>query len=156
MRDYRAFVALLRVVVGGVWLFEAYPQFSASSAYLNSGFARMVQGMAAGNPWRFYKNFLDGVVLTHASVFSYLTLVGDTLIGLCLLLGLLTPYAAVLAIILNVNYALAGGWMDRSLYPLNGLLLVCEIILLGLAAGQIAGVDAIFAGNSSKRRARRY
>ncbi|HVA24216.1 MAG TPA: TQO small subunit DoxD [Chloroflexota bacterium] len=151
----RIWVALLRAVVGGVWLFEAYPQVTSSSAYLSSGFATAVQSMAAGNPWRFYRQFLDGVVLTHVAVFSYLTLVGNVLVGLCLLLGLLTPYSAAIAIVLNVNYGLAGGWMDRLAYPLNGLLIMCELMIVALAAGKVAGIDAALGGGPEKRR-RRY
>jgi uncharacterized membrane protein YphA (DoxX/SURF4 family) len=156
MRDYRVWIGLLRMVVGGAWLFEAYPQVTSSGTYLGSGFAGAVQAMAAGNPWRFYRQFLDGVVLTHMAVFSYLTLVGNVLVGVCLLLGLLTPYSAAIAIILNINYALADGWMDRMAYPLNGLLIVCEIIVIALAAGRIAGIDTIFGAGPEKRRARRY
>jgi uncharacterized membrane protein YphA (DoxX/SURF4 family) len=155
MRDYRAWAALLRAVVGGVWLFEAYPRVSSSSAYLSTGFAAAVQSMASGNPWQFYRQFLEGVVLPHMAVFAYLTLVGNLLVGLCLLLGLLTPYSAVIAVILNVNYGLADGWMDRLAYPLNGLLIVCELAIIALAAGKVAGIDAIF-GASPARRGRRY
>ncbi|MFI5267798.1 MAG: TQO small subunit DoxD [Chloroflexota bacterium] len=156
MRDYRVWIGLLRMVVGGVWLFEAYPQVTSSNAYLSSGFAVAVQSMALGNPWRFYRQFLDNVVLTHVAVFSYLTLVGNVLVGLCLLLGLLTPYSAIIALILNINYGLADGWMERMAYPLNGLLIVCEVIVIALAAGKVAGIDTIFGSGPEKRRGRRY
>lgn len=156
MRDYRLWITLLRSAVGCAWLFEAYPQVAATGSYLSSGFNTAVTGMAAGNPWRFYRQFLEGVVMTHAAVFSYLTLVGNVLVGLCLLLGFLTPYTALIAIVLNVNYALAGGWMNRPIYPLNGLLIVCEILILALGAGKVAGVDAIFGGSSPRPRSRRY
>ena len=156
MRDFKIWAALLRLAVGGVWLFEAFPQVRASSAYLGSGFTGAVQGMAAGNPWRFYRQFLEGIVLTHAAVFSYLTLVGNVLVGICLLIGLLTPYTALIAIFLNLNYGLAAGWMDRQAYPLNGLLIVCELVILALAAGRVAGVDAIFGATPTRSRSRRY
>jgi thiosulfate dehydrogenase (quinone) large subunit len=156
MRENRIWAALLRLAVGAVWLFEAYPLLAGRDSYLGQGFTRMVQGMAAGNPWRFYRNFLEGVVLTHSAVFAYLTLVGNALVGLCLLLGLLTPYAAFVGLVLNVNYGPAGGWMDSMTYSLNGLLLVSEIVIIGLRAGQAAGVDALLAAGPDKRRARRY
>jgi len=155
MRDFRIWSALLRAVVGGVWLFEAYPQLTARDSYLGQGFLSLVQSMAAGNPWRFYREFLGSVVLPHASVFSYLTLVGNLLVGLCLLLGLLTPYSAFVGLLLNVNYGLAAGWMDRMTYSLNGLLLVAEIVIIAQSAGRTAGVDAILADGRPKRT-RRY
>ena len=96
------------------------------------------------------------MVLPHAAVFSYLTLVGNALVGICLLLGLLTPYSAFVGIILNLNYGLAAGWMDRMDWALNGLLLVAELVIIGLAAGQSAGVDALLTRTPDKRRSRRY
>jgi uncharacterized membrane protein YphA (DoxX/SURF4 family) len=156
MRDYRIWATLLRIAVGGVWLFEAYPQVTSSSAYLGTGFTTTVQAMASGNPWHFYRQFLESAVLSHAAVFSYLTLVGNVVVGLCLLLGLLTPYSAVIAMILNINYGLADGWTQRMAYPLNGLLIVCELAIIALAAGKVAGVDAIFGATPEKRRLRRY
>lgn len=156
MRDHRIWATLLRAAVGGVWLFEAYPLVAARDSYLGQGFTTTVQAMATGNPWSFYRDFLERVVLTHAAVFAYLTLVGNALVGLCLLLGLLTPYAAFVGLVLNVNYALGGGWMDRMDYSLNGLLFVAEIVIIGLAAGQTAGIDALVAAAPNKRRAHRY
>src|SRR5579884_2751032 len=110
MQESRVWAVLLRLAVGGVWVFEAYPQLAARDSYLNQGFVSMVQTMAAGNPWHFYRQFLLTAVLPHASLFAYLTLVGNALIGACIFVGLLTPYAAAIAMLLNVNYALAGGW----------------------------------------------
>jgi uncharacterized membrane protein YphA (DoxX/SURF4 family) len=143
--------AFLRVVVGCVWLFEAYPQLASRDTFLGHAFVSMVQSMAAGNPWRLYRDFLLSVVVPHASVFSYLTLVGNALTGICLFLGLLTPYSAAVAIILNINYALASGWMNRADYALNGLLLAAEIVIMAEGGGRVAGVDALVAGRSAKR-----
>ncbi|MBV9120726.1 MAG: hypothetical protein JOZ39_08445, partial [Chloroflexi bacterium] len=143
MRDFRPWAALLRLAVGATWLFEAYPAVTGRDIYLGEGFARLAQGFAAGNPWHFYVDFLNRVVIPHAAVFSYLTLVGNALIGICLVLGLLTPYACGLAMLLNVNYALAQGWQDRTQYALNGVLFVAELAIIGLAAGRIAGLDGL-------------
>ncbi|HLY64041.1 MAG TPA: TQO small subunit DoxD [Chloroflexota bacterium] len=152
MWNIRVWSALLRAAVGGAWLFEAYPQLSDRDSYLGRGFVSMVQTMAGNNPWHFYRNFLEGAVLPHAALFSYLTLVGNTLVGLCLLLGLLTPYSALLAVFLNINYGLAAGWMDRMDYALNGLMLVAEIVIIAHAAGRIGGVDALLRAPAPKRR----
>jgi thiosulfate dehydrogenase (quinone) large subunit len=153
--DVRIWPAFLRAVVGLVWLFEAYPQLVSRDRFLGQAFISTVQSMASGNPWGFYRQFLLGVVLPHASIFSYLVLAADVLVGLCLLLGLLTPYAAFVGIFLNLNYGLASGWMTRSDYALNGLLLVAEIIIITERAGRLAGLDAALVGRPGKRP-RRY
>lgn len=152
MGGHRIWMALLRAAAGGVWLFEAYPQVTGSGAYLNQGFASAVRSMAGGAPWPLYRQFLEGVVLAHTPVFAYLTLVANAVVGLSLLLGLLTPYGAAVGLFLNANYALASGWMDRGNYALNGLLFVCEVVIIAVAAGQTAGVDAIFSGPPARRR----
>ena len=156
MQEFRVWVALLRIAIGSVWIFEAYPQLASRDSYLADGFARMVQVMASGNPWSFYRQFLTLIVLPHASIFSYLTLVGNVLIGVCLLVGLLTPYAAGLAMLLNVNYALANGWMDRMYYSLNAALFFAEIVIIALMAGHVLGIDALLGAAPERKRARRY
>jgi len=156
MREFRVWAALLRIAIGGVWIFEAYPQLASRESYLADGFGKMVQAMASGNPWSFYREFLMRIVLPHASVFSYLTLVGNILIGVCLLVGLLTPYAAGLAMLLNVNYALADGWMNRMSYSLNAALFFGELVIIALMAGQVLGIDARLGGGPERKRARRY
>jgi thiosulfate dehydrogenase [quinone] large subunit len=155
MRELRVWPAFLRVVIGAIWLFEAYPQLATRETFLGQGFGRTVQSMASGNPWTFYREFLLGFVLPHAPVFSYLTLVANAVVGLCLLLGLLTPYGAAVGIVLNINYALAAGWMDHTTYSLNALLITCEIIIIAQAAGKVAGFDAVLSGGAPKRP-RRY
>jgi thiosulfate dehydrogenase [quinone] large subunit len=156
MSESRIWAVLLRLAVGGVWVFEAYPQLATRDSYLNRGFVSLVQTMASGNPWHFYQQFLLTVVLPHASIFAYLTLVGNVAIGVCLFVGLLTPYAAAVAMLLNVNYALAGGWMDRMDYSLNAALFFAEIVVVALAAGRLLGIDAALAGQPAKRSGRRF
>jgi thiosulfate dehydrogenase [quinone] large subunit len=153
--DVRIWPAFLRAAVGLVWLFEAYPQLVSRDGFLGQTFVSTVQSLASGNPWGVYRQFLLSVVLPHASIFSYLVLAANALVGLCLLLGLLTPYAAFVGIFLNLNYALASGWLTRSDYSLNGLLLVAEIIIVAERAGRVAGLDAVLVGRSGKRP-RRY
>ncbi|MGH2470031.1 MAG: TQO small subunit DoxD, partial [Chloroflexota bacterium] len=76
-------------------------------------------------------------------------------VGVCLMLGLLTSYAAGVGILLNLNYALAAGWVDRSLYSTNILLIALEILLWTQAAGRFAGADGALSGGSPSR-SRRY
>src|SRR3970040_545211 len=57
----------------------------------------------------FYKEFLETTVLPHASTFAWLVAVGEFLVGLCLLIGLLTRFCAIMGIVMNVNYVMAMG-----------------------------------------------
>ncbi len=155
MSGNRAWLAVLRVMCGAVWLFQAFPKFRED--YLGVTFAERVGAMAgAGNPWHFYVSLLHNIVLTHTALFSYLTLIGDGVVGICLVFGLLTPYAAFVGIVLNINYALAAGWMSRTDYSLNIVLLVIELLIITNGAGRVGGLDAVLSGGAPARRTRRY
>jgi thiosulfate dehydrogenase [quinone] large subunit len=55
-----------------------------------------------------YAWFLENVVLPNASFWSYLVAVGETLVGLALIVGLLAGIAAFFGSLMNVNFLLAG------------------------------------------------
>src|SRR5690242_15544352 len=123
MRYPQTCLALLRVVVGAwflkavwtkltlAWAVGVVPYPALSQRFL--GFhPRRVAEFAADNPLGWYKAFLNGTVLPHASLFATLQAYGEVVVGLGLVLGLFTPLAAVLGLVLSVNYGLATQWMS--------------------------------------------
>ena len=55
-----------------------------------------------------YGAFLQNVVLPNAATFGWIVAIGETLVGVALILGLLTGIAAFFGGLMNVNYLLAG------------------------------------------------
>jgi thiosulfate dehydrogenase [quinone] large subunit len=55
-----------------------------------------------------YAWFLQHLVLTHTTIWSYMISWGETLVGIALILGLFTGIAAFFGSFMNTNYLLAG------------------------------------------------
>jgi thiosulfate dehydrogenase [quinone] large subunit len=76
-----------------------------------AGFAKGAIGKATGDHpavqgW--YASFLQSFVIPNSGLFGYLVAIGETLVGLGLILGALTGVAAFFGIVMNANYLLAG------------------------------------------------
>src|SRR4051794_27402302 len=93
-------LAVLRVVVGlyfvkslitkmSLVLLGGVVPFPAVSERWLTVMPKIVAKQASENPLLFYKQFLEGTVLPHSSVFSQLTAWGETVVGIGLTLGLL-------------------------------------------------------------------
>jgi len=92
----------------------------------------------------FYKEFLETTVLPHASTFAWLVAVGEFLVGLCLLIGLLTRFCAIMGIVMNVNYVMAMGLAPLAFHA-NQLFVAGELAMLIGGAGRFLGLDYFLA-----------
>src|SRR5262249_20354762 len=118
-----SWIALLRVVVG-VWFLKAVwtkvtiahalgaiPYPAVSPRFL--GFhPKRVAEVAAGTHVPWYREFLEGTVLPNAQLWATLQTFGEIAVGVGLLLGFLTGLAALVGLVLTVNYGLATQWMS--------------------------------------------
>ncbi len=101
-------------VTSGKWLFGD-----------GSPVAGMVSGAVASEDtpgW--YVWFLQNVVQPNASLFATLVAIGELAVGLALLVGLLTGFAAFGAVFLNANFVLAGALGSNPALIVLGTLLV--------------------------------
>jgi uncharacterized membrane protein YphA (DoxX/SURF4 family) len=147
-------IAFLRLVVGAwfikaVWtkLVLAYaggvlPYPAVSPRFLAFQPKRVAE-FAADNPVGWYKAFLQETVLPHASVFATLQTYGEVAVGLGLVLGLFTRLAAVIGLVLALNYGLATQWMTFGQQGFHLLLISSMIIFLVAGAGRAWGLDAV-------------
>jgi thiosulfate dehydrogenase [quinone] large subunit len=72
-----------------------------------------------------YASFLQGLVNANAQTwFAPLVATGELLAGICLILGLFTGAAALVAAFLNFNFMLAGSAGVNPMYFLLGILLL--------------------------------
>lgn len=88
-------------------------------------------------------------VSNHPSILSRMVVMGELGLGLLLIIGFLTPLAALLAFFMVLNFQFAGSSMF-SLDYLTGqsglaYLLIYPVLLLG-RAGTTLGVDGMLAG----------
>ena len=145
-------LALLRIVVG---LYFVKSLITKMSFVLISGFLplpvvserwlsvmpKIVARQASENPILFYKQFLEGTVLQHSSLFAQLTAWGETVVGLGLTLGLLTGLASVVGLILVINYGLATQWMSPGQQGFHLVLLFLMLAFFFARAGRSWGLD---------------
>lgn len=96
-----AFASLFRVVVGLFWL------YFASTKWQGVGWTQsLIQSAGPANPIPGLHEFLIQVVAPNWFVFSVAQTIGETVIGLLLVLGLATRWVAVGGLLLAVNLAL--------------------------------------------------
>jgi uncharacterized membrane protein YphA (DoxX/SURF4 family) len=110
----------------------------------------IVTKQASENPILFYKQFLEGTVLTHPELFATLTAWGETVVGLGLTLGLLTGLSSLVGLFLVTNYGLATQWMSPGQQGFHLILFVLMLSFFFSRAGRTWGLDGRIAGNNPK------
>ena len=132
-------MAILRVYLGLGFL-------SAASNKIFSWWASWPQNMSQfltsqlKQTYGFYRPFIVGVVLPHAALFARAIAVTEVALGLLLLFGAATRLAAVIGLVLIVNYTLAFGeipWQSGQ----DQAFLVGLVIVLITDAGKAFGLD---------------
>jgi uncharacterized membrane protein YphA (DoxX/SURF4 family) len=160
-------LAFLRIVVGLyfvkslvtkmsiVFLGGVLPVTAVSERLINV-MPNIVAKHASQNPLAFYKQFLDGTVLTHPELFAQLTAWGETVVGLGLTLGLLTGLSSLIGLVLVSNYGLATQWMSPGQQGFHIVLFALMLTFFMARAGRQWGLDGWIArrkpGSSLTRR----
>lgn len=132
-------LAVLRVYIGWSWLSAGWGKVTGDEPFSAAGF---LNG-AVANPvmshgevvYPTYVSFVESFVLPNAGLFSFMVAWGEVLVGLGLILGVLTTYAAFFALVMNFAFMFAGTvssnpWM---------VLLTIFIVVAGANAGKFGG-----------------
>jgi thiosulfate dehydrogenase (quinone) large subunit len=145
-------LAVLRIVVGlyfvkslvtkmsFVMLGGILPVPAVSERWLTV-MPKIVARQASENPLAFYKQFLEGTVLTNSNIFAQLTAWGETVVGLGLTLGLLTGLASLVGLVLVINYGLATQWMSPGQQGFHLVLFFLMLAFFFARAGRTWGLD---------------
>lgn len=154
MKHPEAWIAVLRVVAGAwflkavwtkltiAWLAEVIP-YPAVTPRFYAVHARRVSEFADGNPIGWYREFLRDVVLPHAPTFATLQAYGEAAVGVGLVLGAGTALAALLGLVLSLNFGLATQWMSVGQQGFHVMLVTAMVVLLAARAGRVWGVDRL-------------
>jgi uncharacterized membrane protein YphA (DoxX/SURF4 family) len=89
------------------------------------------------------------------TLFAHLVAWGETLTGIALLLGLLTPVGAIGGMFLSLNYALSKGVDLDAISGLDAAAFVLSFLCLVLPVGMVFGLDGLLWGRRSSRVAGR-
>ena len=122
----------MRLCLGVFFLFEAISKIGwfASSAVLRSRLTEWVETVPAIS-----RAYINNVCLPGAEVFARLVPLGEFAVATALLLGGYTRLAAVLALLMVLNFHFASGVMFQYSYLTNGYGLPVLGGLLALAFG---------------------
>ena len=126
----------LRLWLGLAWLRSGVSKVIDPGWFDGSAVSGFLHGqLDGGGPLAFYGDVMSGVWNQVATPLGVVVLVGEILIGVGLLTGTLTNLALLSAILLNVNFILAGDPSPSQLY------IVIELVLLAGGAGACYSVD---------------
>jgi uncharacterized membrane protein YphA (DoxX/SURF4 family) len=144
-----AWIALLRIMLGLVFLTTWFSNME-KGFYTPDGLLDFFSNVfpQTNNPISWYAAFIQNVILPQRYVFAPLQLIGEFLIGLFLLIGLLTPWTCLLAAFFIVNTFLATFGHD---WPWSYLMILGVLMVIFFnRAGRSLGLDARLSGRRSK------
>ena len=153
MRAPACWLAALRIVVGAWFLKGAVAKITIVLAWgwmpLPGANARWLATMpallgkyAAENPIGAYRAFLLDTVIPNASLFASLTALGETVVAISLVLGMLTPLGAAVGLFLAILYGLAVQHMISGQLGFHLLLVSLMLAFFFARAGRTWGLDA--------------
>jgi thiosulfate dehydrogenase [quinone] large subunit len=124
---------ILRLYLGYEWLSAGLGKISSSAwtganagsaltGFVNNALTETGGAHPAVQGW--YASFLQNVVLPNVTTWSYVVALGETLVGIALILGIFTGIAAFFGSFMNMSYLLAGS------VSINPILLTIALLLI--------------------------
>lgn len=128
---------IARLWLGFAWVTAGWGKITGG--FDAGGFLTGVVGRATGeNPtvqvW--WANFINGFALPNVELFNFLVPWGQFLVGLGLILGTFTTFAALMGVVMNFSFILSGAVSTNPQMLAVGLI----ILVAGLNAGKL-GAD---------------
>ncbi len=130
-----AWASVFRITVGLYWL------YFASTKWLGVGWVQgLLQTAGAANPIPGLRELLTNLVAPNWFIFAVGQTVGETLVGILLLLGLATRWAGILGLLLATGLALTVGFevKDDGFRWLYYLAVLVNAQVIASGAGPIA------------------
>jgi uncharacterized membrane protein YphA (DoxX/SURF4 family) len=130
-----AWPSLFRITVGLYWL------YFASTKWLGVGWVQpLMQSAGAANPIPGLRELLTNVVAPNWFIFAVAQTVGETVVGILLILGLATRWAGILGLLLATGLALTVGFevKDDGFRWLYYLAVLVNAQVIASGAGPIA------------------
>ncbi|GGC79669.1 hypothetical protein GCM10007216_07710 [Thalassobacillus devorans] len=133
-----AILTVLRVYLGYAWLTAGWGKLTGGG-FDSAGFIQGAIGNASGEhpavqAW--WASFLEGVALPNAEIFTFLVMWGEVLVGIALILGIFTNFAAIMGLVMNFAFLFSGTVSTNA----QMVLLTVFIAVAGYNAGKI-GLD---------------
>ena len=133
-------LAVLRIGLG-LWWLESFRHKNKAAWFERQSGIKWAASVAEKHRWPFVRRAFDSIVAPRPRVMSYVIVLGELAIGLGLVLGLLTPAAAVASILLNLSYfvLMIHDWAEQGQ---NSMMILCAVVVLGAHAWQTWSLDS--------------
>lgn len=104
------FLTLLRVYIGYDWMTHGYEKLKAggfdATGFIQGAIANTGGDHPAVQGW--WGTFLENVALPNIGAFNFLVPLGEFLVGLGLILGVFTTFAALMGLTMNFAFLFSG------------------------------------------------
>lgn len=136
--DIRAWpIAVLRVYTGIFFLYYGFRKVARGGDFDISGFLQGRMETAFG--W--YQPLIENVLLPNAGLLSFLVAWGEVALGIALILGLATRYAALAGAFMVANFWFTTGAAFLDAQNQDATWLMILLVLALVPAGRIFGLD---------------
>src|SRR5262245_12228309 len=132
-------LAMLRIGTG-LWWAESY-RHKNKAAWLQRGAGiDWGKSIAEKHKWPFVKRMFEKTVAPRPKLMAYVVVFGELAIGLGLIVGFLTPIAAVAGILLNLFYfvLMIHDWAEQGQ---NLMMVLAEVVIIGTHAWMTWSLD---------------
>lgn len=131
-------LAFLRIYIGYQWITAGWGKITGggfdASGFLQGAIASAGGEHPAVQGW--WATFLEAVALPNAELFTFLVMWGEFLVGIALILGIFTNFAALMGITLNFAFLFSGTVSTNG----QMILITFFLIIAGYNAGKY-GLD---------------
>ncbi|MBD8067779.1 DoxX family protein [Bacillus sp. PS06] len=142
---------VIRLYLGYKWLTSGWGKVTGGTfdagGFLHGAIANSTGENPTVHAW--WASFLEGVAIPNAGLFTYLVMWGEVLVGIALILGIFTTFAALMGIIMNFAFLFSG---TLSVNP-QMVLLTIFVLVGGYNAGRF-GLDRFVMPYLNKSRYR--
>lgn len=130
-------ILLLRVYTGVFFAYQGIRKVSRGN--FSDGMAGFLN--AQENTFAFFRPFIDSVVLPNKVLFATLVSWGETAVGIAMILGFATRYAAAAGALMVACFWFAKGLPFLAGQNHDSLWMMIFIVLATLHAGRVTGLD---------------
>ena len=145
-KTYLGYVVLIRLWIGYYLLQQGVNKYLRDFPH-RDWFSRQIGNLADLNLFPWYKSFLQTAVFPNQELFGYLVMTGEILVGLCLVLGLLTRFSAIVGLFMMINYLLGPGMARGGASLAQQQTFIVSLLVIALAnPGRTLGLDGLLLG----------
>ena len=140
----RALLAFLRIYLGVILFITVLGKLTRDNPFATEmlGF---LNGVARRGALSWYTDFVQQIVIPHATLFSYLVMTGELVAAISLLTGTATRIGALVAMFLFLNYMLAKARMFWSPDSEDAAVFFIALVVFLGRAGRVWGIDGFLA-----------